>query len=295
MEQKTNNSYPPASNSDKEIIKKILSEKESDAIVKDKLYRILYEASSADEVSMDTDLIDECVKAIDLIEGKEEYLSEEKMKAMRQNVDRRYKDWRVSQRKIHSRKRIAQIAACFVLIFFTSSAVANAFGYNLIQSMVQWGKETFNLSTQNYSNGQNGNTNIAQRKTYNSVEEVMKDVPSKPLLPKWLPDGFTFKYAEKFARSDNIKILLYYQDNTNKAIVFDLSIYDDSNKAAANINFEKDDKLVEIYEKNNVKHYIMNNLGQIQAVWSDSVVLYNINGDVSAGEMKKIIDSMYGG
>lgn len=295
MGQKTNNSYPPASNSDKEIIKKILSEKESDAIVKDKLYRLLYEASSADEISMDTDLIDECVKAIDLIEGKEEYLSEEKAQAMRQNVDRKYKDWCISQRKIHSKKRVAQIAACFVLMFFTSSVVANAFGYNLIQSVVQWGKDTFNLSTQNHSNGQNGNANITQIKTYSSVEEVLKELPSNPSLPKWLPDGFTFKYAEKFARSNNLKILLFYQDNTNKAIVFDLSIYDDGNKAAENINFEKDEKSVETYEKNNVKHYIMNNLGQVQAVWSDSVVLYNITGDVSAGEMKKIIDSMYGG
>ncbi|EHQ90133.1 DUF4367 domain-containing protein [Desulfosporosinus youngiae] len=295
MEEKTNNSYPPDISSDKEIIKKILSEKESDAIVKDKLYRILYEASSADEISMDTDLIDECVKAIDLIEGKEEYLSEEKVQAMRRNVDRRYKNWCASQRKIHTKKRVAQIAACFIIIFFTSSVAANAFGYNFIQSMVQWGKDTFNLSTQNYSNGQNSNTNIAQRNTYSSVEEVIKGLPLKPLSPKWFPDGFTFKYAEKFARSDSLKILLYYQDNTNKAIVFDLSIYDDSNKAAANINFEKDEKLVEIYEKNNVKHYIMNNLGQVQAVWSDSVVVYNISSDVSADEMKKIIDSMYGG
>ncbi|MHB8073290.1 DUF4367 domain-containing protein [Desulfosporosinus fructosivorans] len=293
MEQKTNNSYP--SGSDKEIFKKILSEKESDALVKDKLYRILYEASSADELSMDTDLIDECVKAIDLIEGKEEYLFEEKVKAMRQNVDQRYKDWCISQRKSHSKKLIAQIAACCVLIFFMSSVVANAFGYKFIQSMVQWGKDIFNLSTQNQSNGQNGNTNIAQRKTYNSVEEVMKDLPSKPLLPKWLPDGFTFKYAEKFARLDNTNVLLYYQDAANKVLVLDLNIYDDSNKAAANINFEKDDKLVENYEKNNVKHYILNNLGQIQAIWSNSDVVYNISGDVSGGEMKKIIDSMYGG
>ncbi len=295
MEQKTNSSYPPSINSDKEIIKNILYEKESDTIVKDKLYRILYEASLADEISMDTDLINECVKAIDLIEGKEEYLSEEKVQDMRQNVDLKYKDWCMSQRKIHSKKRIAQIAACFVLIFFTSSVVANAFGYNFIQSVVQWGKDTFNLSTQNQSNGHNGNANIVQIKTYSSVEEVMKDLTSKPMLPQWLPDGFTFKYAERFARSNNTNVLLYYQDAADKVIVFDLNIYDDSNKAAANINFEKDDKLVETYEKNNVKHYIMNNLGQVQAVWSNSLVLYNISSDISAGEMKKIIDSMYGG
>lgn len=42
---------------------------------------------------MDTDLIDECVKTIDLIEGNEEHIPDEKIKAMRQNVDQKYKDW----------------------------------------------------------------------------------------------------------------------------------------------------------------------------------------------------------
>lgn len=93
MEQKSNKSYPINSDNDKEIIKRILSEKESDALVKDKLYRILYEASSTDDVNMDTDLIDECVKTIDLIEGTEEHNFEEKMKNMRNNTEQKYKKW----------------------------------------------------------------------------------------------------------------------------------------------------------------------------------------------------------
>lgn len=99
----------PGPSSDKEMIKTILSEKESDAIVKDKLYRILYEASSADAVSMDTDLIAECVKTLDLIEGKAEELSEEKVQAMRLNIDRRYEDWRLSQRKIQCKNGLPKL------------------------------------------------------------------------------------------------------------------------------------------------------------------------------------------
>lgn len=116
----------------------------------------------------------------------------------------------------------------------------------------------------------------------------------KPLLPEWVPDGFSFKYAEKFIRPDNTNVLLYYQDKSNKVIVFDLNIYN-SNKSVTNISFEKDDSLVEIYEKSNMKHYILKNLGQVQAVWENSNILYNLSGDASADEIKKIIDSMYGG
>lgn len=116
-------------------------------------------------------------------------------------------------------------------------------------------------------------------------------------MPKWVPDNFAFKYAEKFSRPDNTNILLYYQDSANKVIVFDLMIYDDkeNHKTKENINFEKDNNLVEIYEHDNVNHYILQNLGQVQAIWNKSDVVYNISGDVSVAEMKKIINLMYGG
>lgn len=86
MHQRQTGSSPTIS-SDKEIIEKILLEKESDAIAKDKLYRILYEASQTDDINMDSDLINECVKTIDLIECNEEHLPEEKIRIMQRNVD----------------------------------------------------------------------------------------------------------------------------------------------------------------------------------------------------------------
>lgn len=116
MEQKSNKAFPADKSGDIEIIKKILSEKESDTLAKNKLYKILYEASSVEDISMDTDLIDECVKTLDFMEGNEKHLSKEKMKALRQNIDQKYNDWQKAQRKSGSKKLFAQIVACFVLI-----------------------------------------------------------------------------------------------------------------------------------------------------------------------------------
>lgn len=47
-----------------------------------------------------------------------------------------------------------------------------------------------------------------------------------------IPVGFTFKYAEKYVRSDNINLLLYYEGNDNKFIIFDLTIYNNTNRNA---------------------------------------------------------------
>ncbi len=292
MTRKPNESIPTSISSDKEIIKNILLEKESDAVAKDSLYRILYEASLADDINMDTDLINECVKAIDLIEGNEEYLPEEKIKAMRQNVDQGYRNWQKSQRKSLTRKWVLQIAVSFVFILIMSSVVANAFGLNLLQLAARWGSDTFNLSTQNQKKVIQ---NAADRKTYSNIDDVFEGISTKPLLPGWLPDGFTFKYAEKFTRSDSTDILLYYEDSVNKAIVFDFNVYNADQKAITDTDYEKDDALVDIYEKSNVKHYILKNLEQVQAVWSNLNIVYNISGDLSESETKKIIDSMYGG
>ena len=293
MDKRSKEPIPPDTNSDKEIIRKILSEKESDADVKDKMYAILYEASSADEATMDTDLIDECVKTLDLIEGRKEYLDPEKMQAMRHKVDQRYKDLLRAQRKHRLKKLLAQSAVGLILVFFMSSAVASALGYNLVQTMVDWGKETFHLSAQNQPNVQNNAQNVFDKKNYSNVEDVLQDVAAKPLLPQWVPDGFAFKYAEKFVRLDNTNIVLYYENSAHKIIVFDFEIY--TEQTSADASFEKDDSMVEVYEKNSIQHYIFQNIERVQAVWSSSNVIYNVSGDVSADEMKKIIDSMNGG
>ena len=293
MDKKSTEPFPPPASNDKEIIREILAEKERDADVADKMYGILYEASLADEATMDTDLIDECVKAIDLIEGHEGRLDQERIKAMRQKVDQKYKDWLKVQRKRKLKKLLVQSAAGLILVFFMSSAVASALGYNLIQIVADWGKDTFHLSAPNQSNGQDGNNNVADRKIYGSIDDVLQDVAVKPLLPQWVPDGFAFTYAEKFIRLDNTNVVLYYENNANKTIVFDFEIYTDQTSADA--SFEKDDNMVEVYEKNNLRYYLFQNIDRMQAVWISAKVIYNVSGDVSAEEMKRIIDSMDGG
>ena len=91
----------------------------------------------ADDINMDTDLINECVKAIDLIEGEEEHLPKERITGMRQNVNLKYNGWKKTQQRKKTKKWVAQIAVCIVLALFTSSAVANAFGLNLIEKQLE--------------------------------------------------------------------------------------------------------------------------------------------------------------
>jgi len=94
-----NNPYTPDRRTDADIIKEILLEKESTIAAIDKMYRVLEEASLADDISMDTDLINECVKTLNLLEGNEDHLSDEKIKAMKKNIEQNHREWLKSQCK----------------------------------------------------------------------------------------------------------------------------------------------------------------------------------------------------
>lgn len=294
MEREDKYSENEQTRSDGEIIRHILMESTAATAVKDKMYRLLYEASMSDDKNIDTDLIDECIQTLDLIENKTSYLPEEQKQALLQSLNEKCRHQQKIQRKRKIIKAVGRIAACFLIASIMSSVVVSAFGYNLMHVIVSWGKETFNLGILGQPGIETGD-DMGYRIVDSNVENVLKDVEPKPLLPQWLPDGFIFQDAEKLDRQSNTNILLYYADTTKREIVLDFSIYKSDNLPVKESLFEKDENEVEIYEKNNMKHYIFQNIGQVQAVWNDSRVVYNIHGDVSVEEIKKIINSMYGG
>lgn len=91
-------------------------EKSDKAVIKEKMYRILYEASMSDDVNMDTDLIDECIQPLDLIDGDESYLAEEEKLIFLQGLNEKYRHHQKMQRKRKIIKVTGQISACFLLL-----------------------------------------------------------------------------------------------------------------------------------------------------------------------------------
>ncbi len=292
LKTEMNNSQNFNTESHKYIISKILSERENDEQALEKIYRILNEASEADDLTMDTDLIDECIKTIEMLEGKQEYISQEKLQEMKQSVKLKYASSEDKDYKQSHKNKFFRIAACLVLFFSATVAVANAFGFNPVKMIASWKEDTFNLTLQNESNVVQNDDNAS----FDKLEDALLNIKPAPMVPTWVPEGFNFKYAEKYVRSDNINLLLYYEGNDNKFIIFDLTIYNNTSiNTEGEASFEKDSAEVEIYEKAGINHYIFSNIKQIQALWTKLNVIYNISGDISSNEMKKIIDNMYGG
>ncbi|WMJ85572.1 DUF4367 domain-containing protein [Anaerocolumna sp. MB42-C2] len=286
----TNKKNTSNEKSNADIIKSIYLEKDNDIATRDRLYKLLYQASEEDEFSMDTDLIKECVDTINLIEGDNEQISEEKIMITRQNIESQYKKGYKTGKRKHFLKIASMTVASILLVLSLSNVLAYSFGFNIIDVVSNWGADNFNLFTQPKSEAP-GN-NVTSRVIDTNIKEAFKDINPKPLLPGWLPDGFSFKYVEKYNRKDSINILLYYDNEIkdNSVIIFDYTIYVENQ--GSDISYEKDDRLVEIYKKDGEQYYILENENQIQAIWNDSNTIYNVNGDISADEIKKIINHM---
>jgi hypothetical protein len=295
VKKEMDNSQEYSTDSDKDIIRKILSENESDAQALEKMYKLLHEASSADDLTMDTDLIDECIKTIGMLEDGQNHVPDGKLQKMRQEVKLKYTDLKKNRHKRIAGKTFVRVAACLIFAFSLTVVVANAFGYNPIKMIILWKDDTFNLYARNESSdGQLDN--VGNSSSFDRMDDAFEGLIPTPMMPGWIPEGFSFKYAEKFVRSYNVNILLNYENDDGEVIIFDYVIYNSHVKNVEDeTSFEKDSGEVEIYEKNGIKYYIFTNLEQVHAVWGKLNVIYNISGDISSDEMKKIIDYMYGG
>ena len=285
LKTEINNSEKFNTESNEDIIGKIIFDNESEEQALEKMYKMLQEASSADDLTMDTDLIDECVKTIRLLEGREDNMSPERLQEMKREIKSKYKASKGNGQKKIITKKFVRVAACLILIF-SMTVAADAFGFNPVKMIVSWKEDTFNLLTKK-ENGNVQNNNTSNSSTFAQIEDAFENIKPAPLIPKWIPDGFIFKYAEKFVRSDNVNILLNYESGDGRVIIFDYVIYNDAAKnTESETLFEKD-------SKNGINHHIFSNLNQVQAVWGRLNAIYNISGDISRDEIKKIIDDMY--
>ncbi len=183
-------------------------------------------------------------------------------------------------------KRLVAAAAIIILIF-SGSITAKAFGFDLWEVIVKWTQETFHF-------GYVDNNPTAEEPDEESAEVFLElqtalddyDI-SIPLVPNWIPEGYE---AGKVRTQDTPKqrqfVAKYQCDNSE--IVIWITDYLDGYPS----QIEQSDSVVEVYEVAGVKYYIIKNNDQLRAAWVvDSFECY-ISGPLSIDELKQMIDSI---
>lgn len=177
-------------------------------------------------------------------------------------------------------QKFASAAAIVVVLLFSGTVTAYAFGYNPIAAVARWTDSQFWFETENISAT---NELIVTLKDY-GVEEQ--------LVPTWLPVEYKLKSLNAFESDYKLSFNAVYtrfMDNKNE----ELSINIVKKQNETNIIYEIDNNGALPFKVNDIDHYIMDNLGKYRIVWQNGDVECYISGDFTENEATKMIDSIY--
>lgn len=265
-----------------------------EAEMKEKMYLKMYEElNSSDDNNVDTELINECVNSLDKIMIPSERIIKPDVDAFIEGTLRKHEGIKSKQKKKATLKLLRMVAGLMIIFILSSIVAAKALNIQLWKSVVTWGEETFNMEiNNNVDTNYRYEVNKPEIKEYSTIEEAATKLDINIMSPGYIPEGYTLQKVdvEKFP---NVTDITGIYSNQDKLFFYHIELLSSENNMT-DVSFGKDDEKVEVYEKDGINYYIMNNLKQKQVVWNVSNVLYNINGELTAEEIKKIIDSMKG-
>jgi len=187
--------------------------------------------------------------------------------------------------------RVACVAAAFVVLLFTTTIVAYAFGYDLWGGIAQWGKETFGFrTTETIEHVVDHSSNVLESDYYDDLQSTLyAHGIMEWIAPTWLPDGFVLEELKIYNESSTKLSFHTTHIREDQFILVSVSlIYEEPYST-----IEKDEAEVTVYEKGGIIHYIMTNNSQCVAVWLNGNLECSISGDITNNELTQIIDSIY--
>lgn len=159
--------------------------------LKDKLMAIILLETAKDYKEMDSDLVTECVDFLMELEGKERLTKKE--------IEQRVKDIpfkgkitalnSYAKRKVRA-KRLAIIAAVLAVLIALFSIASIASGNTFDEIFIKMGESIYELLEGKAMDLDNITfTKLNERKTYSSIEELIKNEQMDILYPTWLPEN----------------------------------------------------------------------------------------------------------
>ena len=191
------------------------------------------------------------------------------------------------RRPLKSILKVACIAAALIALLFAGSLVAYAGGYDLWGAVAEWTMETFGFDLKS--------DKIQMDYLYENFKEVTAVLENKGILfdvlPRWLPDGYTYGTMEIIENPMKKVLRLEYANEEEKPISLVITL----RKEPIPLSYEKDENLVQTYEYGEVKHYILQNNADTTIAWAVGNCECFLRGSVSREDAVIIIESIYGG
>ena len=192
------------------------------------------------------------------------------------------------QEKVHTAKkpgRVLRSCAAAAAVIVLLCGTAYAFGWNIFQALADWTAETFQFLT-------GAEPEMAD---YGVFDRLYKNVSTEtdiPVVPRWAPEGTKeVEQPRTSIRSDKTRIVGEYLVEDREFTVR-ITIYNEIPEDYDTI-YQKNDGSAYPYEAGGITHYIVENVDNVSAMWTNNIVEGYIQGNISIAELKQMIDSIY--
>lgn len=184
-------------------------------------------------------------------------------------------------------KRGLIAVAAMIAIVISCTITADAWGFNLWDTVAKWTQETFHF-------GYFGQTEETNAPTPNrahpcvSLQEALDTYKiTAKLVPSWLPDGYVEESVDIVQTPKQRQFLAAYQCGSDTIRIFIIDYLD-----TYPFQVEQSDALMDIHSVNGIDYLIFDNEGQIKATWIYETYECQISGPISIEQLKEMIDSI---
>ena len=181
--------------------------------------------------------------------------------------------------------RVLRSCAAAAAVIVLLCGTAYAFGWNIFQALADWTAETFQFLT----------GTEPEMADYGVFDRLYKNVSTEtdiPVVPRWAPEGTKeVEQPRTSIRSDKTRIVGEYLVEDREFTVR-ITIYNEIPEIYDTI-YQKNDGSAYPYEAGGITHYIVENVDNVSAMWTNNIVEGYIQGNISIAELKQMIDSIY--
>ena len=192
------------------------------------------------------------------------------------------------QEKVHTAKkpgRVLRSCAAAAAVIVLLCGTAYAFGWNIFQALADWTAETFQFLT-------GTEPQMSDHGVFENLYQSVAMETDVPTVPRWAPEGTEeVEQPRTSVRSDKTRIVGKYLIEDREFTVR-ITIYNEIPEDYDTI-YQKNDGSAYPYEAGGITHYIVENVDNVSAMWTNNVVEGYIQGNISIAELEQMIDSIY--
>lgn len=184
--------------------------------------------------------------------------------------------------------RVAGIAVALVVLLVSVSTQAQA--ETFWERLVRWTDSVISFFSPDYAGEEQQPYEF--RTNHPGLQQIYDMVAglgvTDPVVPMWLPEGYTLIFCEKFDTKNKTTIMAGLQ-NGDKVINYNVAVYVEG----VNNQYQKDDTEVKVFEFEGIEHCVVRNTDAWVVIWTQDKIECSISVDCQEDELYKILRSVY--